>query len=505
VKLTRRRALQALACGAGTVSRTLSGEDALKYQPTWESLKQYRCPEWFRDAKFGVWAHWGPQGAPMQGDWYARNMYIQGTRQYKYHLEHFGHPSQFGYKDIIPLWTGKNWEPETLIRRYKKMGARYFAALGVHCDNFDCWNSRHHRWNAVNFGPKRDVVGTWAKIARQHGMRFAVSEHLAWSYSWFNVNKNSDATGPYTGVPYDGNDPRNQDLYFEPHPDKSANYAQAPSDYFKWSWFARVKDLVDQYRPDLVYTDGGVFGQIGLNLMAHYYNANSSWHNGELEGVYTIKNHKPATRFGDYEEGAATRDIERGLLGDIQPEPFQTDTCLGQWQYFEGFQYKKPLDVIHMLIDVVSKNGTMLLSVPQLPDGTIDTQEEGILDEITKWMSINGEAIFETRPWRKFGEGPTSVPGGLFSERRRKPFTSSDIRFTTKNGKLFAFVMGWPEKDLELASLGTAAGLWSDRISNIRLLGSQEKLRWNLEPEKLVITRPAHQPGNFAIVFEISA
>ena len=502
MQMTRRTALATVAGGACAV---LSGVENAKFQPAWESLKQYRCPEWFRDAKFGVWAHWGPQGAPKQGDWYARNMYVPGTRQYKYHLEHFGHPSQFGYKDIIPLWTGSNWEPETLIRRYKRMGARYFAALGAHCDNFDCWNSRHHRWNAVNYGPKRDVVGTWAGIARDHGMRFAVSEHLAWSYSWFNVNKNADETGPYAGVPYDGNDPRNQDLYFPPHPDKSANYAQNPSDYFKWSWFVRVKDLIDQHKPDLVYTDGGVFGQVGLNLMAHYYNANMSWNKGDMQGVYTIKNHRPATRFGDYEEGVATRDLERGLLGDIQAEPFQTDTCLGQWQYFEGFKYKTPLDVVHMLIDVVSKNGTMMLSVPQLPDGTIDSQEEGILDEITKWMLINGEAIFETRPWKKFGEGPTSVPGGLFSERRRKPFTSADVRFTTKGGKLYAFVLGWPEKDMELTLLGSAAGLWTDRIANVRMLGSQEKLKWALTPEKLVVRRPAHQPCDFAIVLEISA
>ena len=501
---TRRHALKTMAAGLSVSRLAMAADDATKFQPEWESLQQYRCPEWFRDVKFGIWAHWGPQGAPKQGDWYARNMYIQGSRQYEYHLKHYGHPSKVGFKDIIPLWTAKNWEPETLIRRYKKAGARYFASLGVHCDNFDCWNSKHHRWNAVNMGPKRDIVGTWCKIARENGMRFAVSEHLAWSYSWFNVNKDADAKGPYAGVPYDGNDPRNQDFYYEPHAEREANFTQHPSESFKLSWFTRIQDLIDQYRPDLVYTDGGVFGQIGRDLIAYYYNANMSWHNGNQEGVYTIKYQRPGGKTGEYQEGAGTRDMERTVLSNISAQPFHTDMCLGQWQYFEGFEYKKSRDVIHTLIDVVSKNGTMLLSVPQMPDGTIDTQEEGILDDITKWMAVNSEAIYSTRPWKQFGEGPETASSGVVDLRTRKALTPDDLRFTTKSGKLYVFCLGWPEKDIEVRALGTAAGLWTSKISNIRLLGSAEKVQWTLAPERLQIARPAHQPAEFAITFEIS-
>ena len=503
MQFTRRTALKAITASVMAPAGGLTAPAKPMFEGSWESLKQYRCPEWFRDAKFGIWAHWGPQGAPKQGDWYARNMYIQGTRQYNYHLEHYGHPSKFGYKDIVPLWKAEHWEPETLIRRYKRAGAKYFVSLGVHCDNFDCWNSTHHRWNAVSMGPKRDVVGTWREVARRNGLRFGVSEHLAWSYDWFNVNKNSDKTGPYAGVPYDGNDPKNQDLYWPPHTPDTANYPANPSEAFKRAWFDRVKDLIDQQRPDFVYTDGGAFDGVGMDLIAHYYNANMQWHDGNLEGVYTLKNHAPSKRFGDYQAGATTLDLERGVAADIQPDPFHTDTCIGQWFYWEGFKYKTPQEVIHMLIDVVSKNGTFLLSIPLLPDGTLDTQEESILDDITKWMAVNGEAIFATRPWKKHGEGPTAVPGGLLSERSRKPFTPADLRFTTKNDKLYVFCLGWPESDIEVRSLGMASGLWNKKLDHIRLLGSAEKLEYVMEPERLRIRRPNHKLSDLAVVLEI--
>ena len=484
MRLTRRAALQLVALPAFAQRR--------RFEPTWESLKQYRCPEWFRDAKLAFWAHWGPQGGPKQGDWYARNIYIQGTRQYKYHVEHFGHPSKVGYKDVIHLWTAKNWEPETLIRRYKKAGARYFMSLGVHCDNFDCWNSKHHRWNALNYGPKRDVVGTWRKAARENGLRFGVSEHLAWSYSWFNVNKNSDKTGPLAGVSYDGNDPRYQDLYFPPHQGDAAQYTQNPSPWWKQEWLRRVTDLIDQQRPDLVYTDGGAFDDVGLAAIAHFYNQNP-------EGVYTLKNHTASTRLiGDYEEGAATQDVERGVLPAINPQPFQTDTCIGGWFYNENIEYKTAKTVVHMFVDIVSKNGNLVLSIPQLPDGTIDNKEESILDDFTAWTAIHGEAIFGSRPWKIFGEGPTSIGSGLFGERDMKPFTAEDIRFTAKGGKIYAFCMGSPAGEVVIRSLARA------KIEHIRVLGSGEKVSWSAGDDALRIRTPQHIPSPLTLAFEIS-
>ena len=500
MKITRRDALKLAALPLAAQQR---GSEP--FQPTWESLQQYRCPEWFRDAKLGFWAHWGPQGGPKQGDWYARNMYIQGSRQYEYHVAHFGHPSKVGYKDIIPLWTAKNWEPETLIRRYKKAGARYFMSLGVHCDNFDCWNSKHHTWNAVNHGPKRDVVGTWRKVARDNGLRFGVSEHLAWSWTWFNVNKNSDKTGPLAGVPYDGNDPRYQELYFPPHPGDQAQYAINPPESWKQEWLRRVTDLIDQQQPDLVYTDGGAFDGVGLEAIAHYYNASLSWHRGNLEGVYTLKDHRAAgpEKFGEYREGASVLDVERGVVGDIRKDPFQTDTCIGQWFYWEGFDYKTPREIAHRFVDIVSKNGNMVLSIPQLPDGTIDSREESILDDFTAWTAIHGEAIFGSRPWKIFGEGPTKVPTGQMSERTMKPFTAEDLRFTTQGDKLYCFCLGWPEGDVRIKSLGRNSETGGRKIERVRVLGSSEKIAWALEDDALRIPVPKHRPSEFTLAFEI--
>jgi alpha-L-fucosidase len=488
---SRRSALKAICAAPGL----LRGAQAEPFEATWESLQRYRCPEWFRNAKFGIWSHWGPQGAPRQGDWYARNMYIQGTRQYKYHVEHYGHPSKVGYKDIIPLWTAKNWEPETLMRRYKRAGARYFVSLGVHCDNFDCWASKHHRWNAVNFGPKRDVVGTWRKVARDHGLRFGVSEHLAWSFSWFNVNKGTDKEGPLAGVPYDGNDPKNQDLYFPPHDENTANYSLRPPDYWKQGWFNRIRDLIDQSEPDFVYTDGGAFGDVGLKLMAHYYNRNS-------DGVYTLKNHKDQVKFGQYRPGAAVLDVERGVVDGISAEPFNTDTCIGQWQYFDGFPYKTSRQIIEMLVDVVSRNGSLLLSVPQLPDGTIDTHCEGVIDDLTRWFAVNAEAIYDTRPWKVCGEGPTvrQHTGEMKSEKGLKAFTSEDIRFTQKAGIVYAFITPTPGAAIHIRSLATPA---PQRVSSVRLLGSSEKLTWTRTAEALIVQQPKSTPVLCAAVLKI--
>jgi alpha-L-fucosidase len=500
--MTRRSALGLFGAG---VAAAAQNQKAI-FQPTWESLKQHTPAGWFRDVKFGIFAHWGPQCAPRQGDWYARNMYIQGTRQYEFHVKHYGHPLKFGYKDVIPLWKAEQWEPETLIRRYKKAGAKYFVALGVHCDNFDCWDSKYHHWNSVNFGPKRNIVGTWRDVARANGLRFGVTEHLGWSYSWFNVNKDSDKTGPEAGVPYDGNDPAYWDLYFPPHKEKEAQYTQNAPEFWKDNWLIRVKDLIDQHQPDLMYTDGGVFDQVGLDAIAHYYNANMSWHGGKLEGVYTIKNHTAngETRFGDFQEGAATLDIERGSASEIKADPWQTETCIGQWFYFDGFKYKTPGEVVRSFVDIVSKNGVLLLNFPLLPDGTLDTESEGILDDITKWMTMNGECIHASRPWKKYGEGPTAVEGGMFSERKRKPFTPADIRFVTKHEKLYAFCLGIPEADVVFASLSKSAGLWTKPISNIRVIGSDEKVKWSLEDAGLRIQKPNHNPSDLTLGFEIT-
>ncbi|MBM4088515.1 MAG: alpha-L-fucosidase [Planctomycetes bacterium] len=429
------------------------------FQPTWESLKHYRCPDWFRDAKLGIWGILTPQSLPEAGDWYARAMYAQGQDQYDFHVANYGHPSVFGYKDLAARWKLDNFDPDRLMQLYRQAGAKYFVVLANHHDNYDNWNSKYHRWNSVNVGPKQDIVGLWAEAARKHGLRFGVTEHVARSYSWFNTNKGSDQEGPLAGVPYDGNDPKFQDLYFPPHDDTSYTYPANPPEWWPRQWYWRMRDLIDTYHPDLMYSDGAVpFGEVGRSLFAHFYNANMAWHGGELEAVYNIKDMAPRTDHGEYVDGIGVQDVERGVLGGIKAEPWQTDTCIGNWFYKTGLSYKPASQVICMLADIVSKNGSLLLNIPLKHDGTIDPEAEKVLADLGAWMTVNGEAIYGTRPWLVFGEGRPQEDGGHFNEDGQR-YGARDIRFTTRGDDLYALVLGWPADGLaRVRSLARAAG-----------------------------------------------
>ena len=468
------------------------------FESTWGSLKQYQCPDWFRDAKFGMWAHWGPQSVPMAGDWYARNMYIEGNPQYDHHCRTYGHPSEFGYKDIVQLWKAENWEPEKLIDLYKSAGAKYFVSMAIHHDNFDLWSSTHHAWNATKIGPKRDVVGEWAKAARAAGLRFGVSEHLERTYSWFNTNKGADTSGPYAGVPYDGNDSSMVDFYIEKHDDTSMCYPDNPGDVWPQHWKSRILDLIDQYQPDLLYTDGGVpFGEVGREMIAHLYN-NSVQQRGQLDTVYAVKNpRRHEGNHGDYVDGFATLDVERGVVEGIAEEPWQTDTCLGGWFYDSLRPYKTPETVIHMLADIVSKNGCLLLNATQRPDGTLDEQSEWTVKEIGKWIEVNGKAIYETRPWKQFGEGPTAFATSTKAESEARQFTGEDFRFTAKDDTLYAIAMGKPSRGGWLIR-----SLESEKVSTASVLGTKYT-NWRNTPEGLWVESPTKWPCEHAWGIEI--
>jgi alpha-L-fucosidase len=341
-------------------------------------------------------------------------MYMEGSRQYQYHLKTYGHPSRFGYKDTVPLWKAERFEPKSLARLYRQAGAKYFVSMGVHCDNFDLWNSGR-RWNSVNMGPKRDIVGEWREAARAEGLRFGVSEHVWGSYNWWQTNKGADKQGPYAGVPYDGNDPANRDLYFPPHAPAREAWAEQGNEPEEWKreWFLRARDLIDQHQPDLYYEDGAIpFGRWGRSLVAHYYNQSLRWHAGQVDAVYTGK------RRSECATGACVLDVERGVVDDIEPRPFQTDTCIGDWHYNRDAVYKRPKTVIDLLVDIVSRNGNLLLNIPLPASGMPDDAELKILASITSWMKVNSEAIHATRPWKIFGEGPgirKTKPGGGFA------------------------------------------------------------------------------------------
>ncbi len=470
--------------------------DTTEFAPTWDSLKQYRAPEWFRDAKFGMWAHWGPQCVPRTGDWYARNLYIEDSPQYLYHVKNYGHPSKVGYKDIVKLWKAEKFDPQALIQRYKRAGARYFTAMGVHHDNYDCWNSKHHRWNAVKVGPRKDIVGMWKKAAVANGLRFGVTEHLERSYSWFNVNKGHDKKGPMAGVPFDGNDPKYADFYFEPHEDNNSSYPVDPPEHWKREWFARIQDLVDSYQPDLLYTDGGLpFGEIGRTLAAHFYNQNLKRHGGKLEAVYAIKNVRD-NKHGDYEPGTVTLDLERGVVSAINPDPWQTDTCLGDWYYKRDITYKTTDVVVRMLVDIVSKNGNLLLNIPLPPEGVPDAEEDKVLAGLEKWIAVNGETIYGTRPWKVFGEGSTQSAGGQFSERKAARYTSEDFRFTKKGDTLYATCMAEPQQSVTIKSLA------GEKVSKVEMVGGGD-LRFEMGAAGLKISVPDARASEHTVAFRI--
>jgi alpha-L-fucosidase len=503
-------ALAASVPDSGTPATNADGAKVMPiaagpFQGNVESLKQYKCPDWFRNAKFGIWAHWGPQAVPGHGDWYARKMYIQGDPDYISHLKEYGHPSKFGYKDIIPLWKAEHWDPTALIALYKKAGAHYFVSMGCHHDDFDLWNSTYHSWNAVKMGPKRDIVGGWQKAAKAAGLPFGVSEHLGASYNWYEPAHLSDTTGPLAGVPYDGANPAYQELYHAPEDPSDRGlhlknwYTSNPVD--EEDWQRRIHDLIDQYHPDLLYSDGGLpFGAVGEATVAHLYNTSMAAHGGKLEAVYNCKD--KLGQSSEFTVGTCVQDVERGIMPNIQPYPWQTDTSNGDWFYRKGDKYKTTAVVLHLLTDIVSKNGNLLLNIVLKPDGSLPPESKQLLDGLSAWMAVNSEAIFGTRPWVVYGEGPTAVKGGAFKENFS--FTAQDVRFTTKGGVLYAICMGVPTGPIDIKALAKNSPYGVKAISGITLLGSSEKVAWKQGADALVIQPAKTWPTADEVVFKIN-
>ncbi|HWA27477.1 MAG TPA: alpha-L-fucosidase [Lacunisphaera sp.] len=512
-----------------------------KFAPSWASLRQYRVPGWFRDAKFGIWAHWGPQCEPERGDWYARHLYFEngpawGANVTVSHRETYGHPSQAGFKEVIHAWKAEKWDPDRLLDLYRRAGARYFFALANHHDNFDLWDSKYQPWNSVRVGPQKNLIAGWARAARAHGLKFGVSVHASHAWSWYEPAQGADKKGPLAGVPYDGKltkadgkgtwweglDP--QDLYEQRH-EPAPGFDDPKTIHARWEWgggltppsqaycekfYNRTIELIDKYRPDLIYFDDTALplwpvSDAGLKIAAHFYNRSNAWRSDD--GVLFGKILDPDQR------QCMVWDIERGRSNVIEPEPWQTDTCLGDWHYnravLDRHGYKSARTVVHTLIDVVSKNGNLLLNVPLKGDGTPDADEIAILEGISAWMQINQESIHDTRPWKVPGEGPQManlkpLQGPGFNEGEGSPFTAEDIRFTRKDAILYAHVLGAPKSAVTIRSLGTAAGLLDGAIGSVTLLGSDEKLTWSQSADALTIEPPAGIPNAIALVFRIT-
>jgi alpha-L-fucosidase len=452
-------------------------------------------------------------------------MYMQGHPQFRYHLKTYGHPSLFGYKDICHIWRAENWNPEELMRLYVKTGAKYFVALANHHDNFDCWDSKHQPWNCVNVGPKRDIVGTWEKIARSHGLKFGVTYHGTPGRVWrefMPVRYGSDSSGPLQGVPYDGvlTKDDGKGKWWDGMDPRQLNGPvhgkDDPCPEFVDDFMLRIQDVIDKYNPDLLYFDdncdwdfdpGGGAVWLGMpeltpHIMAYYYNANIRRNRGKLDAVFNIKN-VPAPVLS-----TLVRDFEMSQAGATEPSPWQTDACIGSWHYsrpiFESHQYRTAEAMVQLLVDVVSKNGNLLLNIPLPGHGKPDVDEIAFLESFGAWMALNSEAIYSSRPWKIAAEGPTKAGGSLYAGKGTR-FVPGDIRFITKRDTLYAIALAWPtDGKLVIKSLASDSPHYRGEIAKIGLVGSDSNLTWLRSPEGVTINLPEKRPCNHAYVFKIN-
>lgn len=474
---------------------------AQKYEPNWESLSQYSCPEWFSDAKFGIFIHWGVYAVPEFGsEWYGYHMYRptltphrtgiasnKSNPTYEFHKANYGLPNEFGYKDFIPQFKGEHFNAKEWIDLFDKAGAKYVVPVGEHCDGFAMYESSHTKWNAVNMGPKKDVLGELCKEARAKGMKVGSSSHLAYGWYWWAYNEGDDTT-----------DPKYVDLYFTPH-----QFKDKPTKEFKDMWYKRAVEMIDKYQLDLMWFDFGFctpdYEVYRKKLLAHYYNKGEEWGKG------VVLNYKKIG-YEPIPDGAAVLDLERGKLDRVRELPWQTDTSIGKnsWSYVKDWQNKSTKELIDELVDIVSKNGNLLLNIGPKADGTIPKDQKEILLEIGTWLKVNGEGIYGTKPWHFYGEGPSKSTLGNHTEYNQKEMTEKDIRFTVKDGYIYAFIMGWPTEDILIKSMSSDIASLPDPIVNITLLGSNEVIRWERNTSGLIIKKPTQKINSYhAYAFKI--
>jgi alpha-L-fucosidase len=466
------------------------------FQPTWNSLKEHTTPTWFREAKFGIYTHWGVYSVPAAGPnvtWYPYNMYRKGSEQYEHHVKKYGGPEKFGYKDFIPMFAGEKFDPDEWAELFKKAGAQYAGPVGEHHDGFCLWDTEYSEWKATKMGPRRDVVGELAKAIRKQDMRYMVALHHAENW-WFY---------PHWIKEYDTADPQYAGLYGEPHDldgkvDSDDFFGQSkPSQAFLEMWYGKILEVIDTYEPDMLWFDFGlerIQEQYRKEFLAYYYNKAEEW---AKDVLVTYKWHHLVP-------GTALIDLELGRFDKLTYHEWLTDTTVddGQgWGYHEGGDYKSLRTLVHYLVENVSKNGYLLLNVGPKPNGEIPEKAKALLNGIGAWLEINGEAIYGTTPWLTYGEGPTKMEkAGYFMEDAEVQFTAKDIRFTAKGNDLYAICLGWPEEQVVVESLHA---LYESEIRSVKMLGVDRELEWSLTGEGLKITPPAEKPCENAFVFKV--
>ncbi|GMK39879.1 alpha-L-fucosidase [Paenibacillus sp. CCS19] len=466
------------------------------FQPDWESLKQFQVPEWYEGAKFGIFIHWGLFAVPaFNNEWYSRNMYQEGSPEWKHHAETFGPHTEFGYKDFIPMFKAEKFDADQWADLFVKSGARYVIPVAEHHDGFQMYGSELSEWNAVQMGPRKDIIAELGAAARARGLKFGVSSHRAEHWWFFDGGRK---------FPSDVQDPAFESFYGpaakgpEDHHDPSLC---PPNAAYLDDWLARTCELADKYAPDIVYFDWWIqqhaFEPYLQQFASYYYNL-SAERNQPVAINY---------KYNSFPEGTAVYDVERGQLKGIREPFWQTDTAVSynSWCYVKEQHYKPVEDIVSDLVDIVSKNGSLLLNIGPKADGTLPDEEIAMLETIGEWLSVNGEAIYDTKHWKIYGEGPTAVPDGAFSDSKRDKFTHKDIRFTVKDNVLYAIALRNPgAEDIIIESLGEAAGLYKEGIARIDRLGWDGDVQWDRGQDALAI-RGVETAGVLPVVFRITS
>ncbi len=456
-----------------------------KYKANIESLKQYEVPEWYKDAKIGIYTHWGPYSVPAFSDeWYPRHMYEPNNAVFKHHRQKWGTQDKFGYKDFIPMFKAENWDPEKWADLFKRAGAKFAGPVAEHHDGFSMYDCAFTKWNSVNMGPKRDVTAEQKKAFEAIGMKFVTTSHRAQNARHFTPMEGSDR-----------NDPQYKDLYWKVF----KNQEDTVEDEFLKDWLKRTIEIIDKYEPDVLWFDYGwhrkEFLPYRLEMLAYYYN----W--ARKHGKEVVMNYKDHIF-----DGAAVFNMERGKLAGINTEYWQTDTSISKksWSFVENDNFKSATHVIHDLIDIVSKNGNCLLNLGPRPDGTIPPEAEGLLLAQGEWLDINGEAIYGTRHWERFGEGPTVAASGGFSDKEQDAFGSEDFRFTRKPNAIYAIELGWPGVEATIKSFAYGAGVKAEDIESVTMLGIDQPLEWKQDYKGMHIIMPERRPCDHAYTFKIT-